>query len=197
MTPECAEKSLKNMEDKNKFYIRPALPQDAPSLARFFQKNVEEHTAFDPYFVLSPQFDAVAFLLNAVKAPNVLLLVAEKPPNIIGYIFLRVISRDHHAHKIKAIFLRLIGPRRKKSAAISMFKPYRVGFISDCFIEPSYRRQGIGKLLLAKGLEWLEEQNVIHVELEAYVRNTAAVKFWQSRGFETKKLKMRREVKRL
>jgi ribosomal protein S18 acetylase RimI-like enzyme len=183
------------MEDNYRFHIRPAIPNDAASIARFFRKNVEDHNELDPYFVLSPNFDIVTFLEQAIKTPNVLVLVAEKKTEIVGYIFLRV-SREQRAYTPKSILLRLISRRRRQFGATSMFKPYRVGFISDCFVESSYRKQGAGSLLLAKGLEWLAEQKIAHIELEAYIGNAAAVKFWQSQGFETLKLKMRREVKR-
>jgi ribosomal protein S18 acetylase RimI-like enzyme len=183
------------MEDKNRFHIRPAIPQDAARLARFFRNNIADHGELDPYFVLSPHFDSVAFLENEIKRRTVLLLVAEKHFEIVGYIYLRI-SSEHRTQAPKSILQRLIGRRRRQSGVTSMFKPYRVGFISDSFVESSYRKQGIGSLLLAKGLEWLAEQNIAHVELEAYVRNAAAVKFWHSHGFETIKLKMRREVKR-
>jgi len=183
------------MEDNNRFHIRPAIPQDAVSIARFFQKNVEDHSELDPYFALSPHFDTVTFLENEIKRRNVLLLVAEKDREIVGYIYLRV-SREHRADAPKSVLQRLRSRLRKQPKATSMFKPYRVGFISDCFVESSCRQQGIASLLLAKGLEWLAEQNIAHVELEAYVRNAAAVKFWHSHGFETIKLKMRREIKR-
>lgn len=184
-----------NMADINQIHVRPAVPQDIPRLADFFRKNVEEHSKFDPYFVLAPQFDAAALLERAIKTPDVLLLVAEKSPEIVGYIFFRI-SNERRARAQKSILLRLAGRLRQRFGAPAMFKPYRVGFISDCYVEPAYRQQGVGNLLLAKGLAWLSAQNVAHIELEAYVGNAGAVKFWQSHGFETIKLKMRRELKR-
>lgn len=182
-----------NMADINQILVRPAIPQDLPRLAGFFRQNVEAHSKFDPYFVLSPQFDAAALFERATKTPDVLLLVAEKSSGIVGYIFFRI-SSERRARP-KSIFLRLIN-RLRRFGAPAMFKPYRVGFISDCYVEPAYRQQGLGSLLLAKGLAWLSAQNVAHIELEAYVGNAGAVKFWQSHGFETIKLKMRRDLKR-
>lgn len=182
------------MENKNEFHIRPAVPQDATGLARFFQKNIEAHRALDPYFVLSSHFNLITFLEQAIKTPTVLLLVAEQTPEIVGYIYLRI-SSEHRAGSPKSLWQRL--RRRKPFGTASMFAPYRLGFISDCFVEPAYRKQRIGSLLLAKGLDWLAEQNIAHIELEAYVGNAGAIKFWERHGFEIIKLKMRREIKRV
>ena len=59
----------------------------------------------------------------------------------------------------------------------------RVGIIFMIGIHPEFRRQRLGKPLLAAGLEYLGNLGVDHVELEVDGANTPAIRLYYSLGF--------------
>lgn len=66
--------------------------------------------------------------------------------------------------------------------------PY--GFISDSFVRPEFRRQGVTTELFRVATKWLASRGVHELQLDVYNRNTVAYDFWQSKGFRPMKTRM-------
>ncbi|PIY80800.1 MAG: hypothetical protein COY80_01090 [Candidatus Pacebacteria bacterium CG_4_10_14_0_8_um_filter_42_14] len=58
------------------------------------------------------------------------------------------------------------------------------GSIDDLYLIAEYRNQGLGKQLMKVGLVWLKEKGVKKVGLAVHKDNLAAVKLYESFGFE-------------
>jgi ribosomal protein S18 acetylase RimI-like enzyme len=59
-----------------------------------------------------------------------------------------------------------------------------VGELSDMWIEPDYRRFGIGRRLSVIAIDWLREQKVHSVEIQILSGNEPSYKLYESMGFK-------------
>lgn len=59
----------------------------------------------------------------------------------------------------------------------------RLLLVNDFFVEPSARRKGVGRALVARLLEDAKAMHVDQVDLEILPTNQAAATFWGSVGF--------------
>lgn len=59
-----------------------------------------------------------------------------------------------------------------------------LGFIQTMWVEPRFRRRGIGSQLLTFGLNWLRDRGAGAIELDVNERNEAALDLYRSFGFE-------------
>jgi ribosomal protein S18 acetylase RimI-like enzyme len=59
-----------------------------------------------------------------------------------------------------------------------------LGYVSDLYVEPSRRREGIGRALLESVRLWFGERQIAELHLQVYVRNEKGLGFWKSQGFE-------------
>lgn len=57
------------------------------------------------------------------------------------------------------------------------------GSLSDLYVVPAKRRQGIARSLIEKGLGWLKEQQVNSVTIAVHQDNESALKLYRSFGF--------------
>jgi len=55
--------------------------------------------------------------------------------------------------------------------------------IQDLYVDPAFRRRGIGRALVAELLEEARALRVERVDLEVFSSNEAARRFWQHMGF--------------
>lgn len=62
----------------------------------------------------------------------------------------------------------------------------RRGYIYHTAVEPEYQRKGIGKALVDKSMEALNEIGINKVALVAFKQNETGNKFWNKMGFETR-----------
>jgi ribosomal protein S18 acetylase RimI-like enzyme len=63
------------------------------------------------------------------------------------------------------------------------FKLEKFGFVGDLYVEPGYRRQGVGRMLVNDTLAFFSRRKVRQVELLVAIKNTGTIKFWESLGF--------------
>ena len=61
-------------------------------------------------------------------------------------------------------------------------KPF--GVICDLLVSSDTRGKGIGKTLLQKGIQWLEEQQITDFYLESGINNHSAHNFFEHMGFK-------------
>jgi GNAT superfamily N-acetyltransferase len=59
-----------------------------------------------------------------------------------------------------------------------------VGIIDQCYVTPSYQRQGIGKKLVMRAMEWFQWKQSTRIELSLIAKNEGGDAFWRKLGFE-------------
>lgn len=64
------------------------------------------------------------------------------------------------------------------------------GFLSDTYVLPEYRRQGIMQALFRAAADWLASQGIYELQLDVYNRNQAAWEYWEKQGFRPLKTRM-------
>lgn len=57
-------------------------------------------------------------------------------------------------------------------------------YIENLIVSESFRRKGIGKLLIKKVIELSRQKNFRHIELETQNTNVPAIEFYKKQGFE-------------
>ena len=60
----------------------------------------------------------------------------------------------------------------------------KVGYISDLFVENSYRSQGIGKKLVEEAIKWFKQKNLKWTTTSTHLLDSKAINFWKKRGYE-------------
>ena len=70
----------------------------------------------------------------------------------------------------------------------------RAGYITQFFVVPEYRRQGVGQLLFDSVMEWLASRGVTEVLLNVDVDNAVGDRFWRKNRFVPHRVRMKREV---
>lgn len=63
-------------------------------------------------------------------------------------------------------------------------KPLRVGEITECFVVPPRRRQGLGRRMIGRLLDLVYEKDADVVRCRVVSANEGSVGFWKSMGWE-------------
>lgn len=113
---------------------------------------------FEPVENAAPKFGE--FVKSLLDKDTYLVAVAEIDSKIVGYVIGSV------------------------SIAPEVFVIRRRMYIQDMVIDPTYRRQGIGKKLMEMVLAFAKEQQVEKLDLLVAVKNETGNKFWKEMGFE-------------
>lgn len=154
--------------------VRRAAPADVEALGRLGALLVRVHHDFDPdrFIAATPQTEHAygSFLGRQLDDPDILILVAERDGEVVGYTYAGVEGND---------FLSLRGP---------------AGVLHDILVDPAYRGLGIGQELLAATLEALEAKGVPRVVLSTAERNESAQRLFARAGFRRTMIEMTREL---
>ncbi|RLC63732.1 MAG: hypothetical protein DRI48_08195 [Chloroflexi bacterium] len=70
----------------------------------------------------------------------------------------------------------------------------RAGYVTQMFVLPQHRRQGIGQRLFDFIVRWLRSREVTSLLLNVSVDNPDAERFWRKQGFVPHLVRMRREI---
>jgi GNAT superfamily N-acetyltransferase len=149
--------------------IRPASKSDVAALGRHGAALMRQHHASDPRrFILTdrPEEGYGRFLVSQLANPDMLVLVAERADEVVGYVFagLEPISwRD------------LRGP---------------CGFIHDVYVHESARRQGVGLRLLRAAIDWAHSKGRTQVVLWSKSGNDGAQRVFAKLGFRDTMIEM-------
>jgi ribosomal protein S18 acetylase RimI-like enzyme len=111
-----------------------------------------------------------AFLRTQLDEANVVVLVAERDGEAIGYAFSGVEGTDYMA---------LRGP---------------AGVLYDIVVDPAHRGRGVGRMLLEATLAALEGRGAPRVVLSTAERNEAAQRLFARAGFRRTMIEMTREL---
>ncbi len=154
--------------------IRPATRADLPALGRLAALLVRLHHDFDPqrFIAATPGTEQGygAFLGSQLKDPNVIVLVAERDGQVVGYTYAGVEGWDYMA---------LRGP---------------AGVLHDIVVDPAERGQGVGRLLLDATLAALKARGAPRVVLSTAEGNKEAQRLFARAGFRRTMVEMTREL---
>ena len=153
--------------------IRPAAPADLKAIGRLGALLVRMHHELDPdrFIAATPQTEHGygSFLGTQLDEPNVIMLVAERDGEVIGYTYAGVEGND---------YMSLRGP---------------AGVLHDIVVDPAHRGQGVGRALLDATLEALKAKGVPRVVLSTAERNESAQRLFARAGFRRTMIEMTRE----
>jgi len=154
--------------------IRPATSADMPAVGRLGALLVREHHDFDPqrFIAAMPGTEKGygSYLGTQLEEPKVVILVAERDGKVIGYTYSGVEGTDYMA---------LRGP---------------AGEMYDIVVDPDYRQQGVGRLLVDATLGALKSKGVPRVVLSTAEKNAAAQRLFDRAGFRRTMIEMTREL---
>jgi ribosomal protein S18 acetylase RimI-like enzyme len=154
--------------------IRRAARADVATLGRLGALLVRTHHEFDAdrFIPATPRTEQGygAFLGSQLDEPDVLVLVAERDGQVIGYTYAEVEGFDYMA---------LRGP---------------AGVIHDIVVDPANRGSGVGRLLLEATIAALSERGMLRVVLDTAARNAPAQRLFAGAGFRQTMIEMTREA---
>lgn len=154
--------------------VRAATREDRQALGRLGALLVAEHHDFDPKRFIAPVPQLPErygeFLVSQTDKAAMLVLVAERMGEVVGYAFGGMEGNDYMA---------LRGP---------------AGVLYDLVVDPAHRRQGIGSALLSAALDGLKALGAPRVVLFTAERNEAAQAMFANADFRRTMIEMTREL---
>jgi ribosomal protein S18 acetylase RimI-like enzyme len=154
--------------------IRGATPADIEPIGRLGALLVRAHHDFDPKrFIAATSRTAQgygSFLGSQLEEPNIVILVAERSGEVIGYTYAGVEGND---------YMSLRGP---------------AGVMYDIVVDPAHRGQGVGRMLLEATMDALKARGAPRVVLSTAERNTIAQRLFEHAGFRRTMIEMTREL---
>lgn len=154
--------------------IRQAAPKDLTAIGKLGALLVRTHHDFDPQrFIAATSRTETgygSFLGTQLDDPNIVILVAERGGEVLGYTYAGVEGTDYMA---------LRGP---------------AGVVYDIVVDPAYRRQGVGRMLLDATLDALKAKGSPRVVLSTADRNVSAQGLFDRAGFRRTMIEMTREL---
>ena len=160
--------------DGSNIKIREAANTDLPHLGRLGALLVQEHHDFDRRRFLAaknrtPQ-EYAWFLGTRLDDRDAVILVAETKGEAIGYAYGEIEGYD---------YMSLRGP---------------AGVLNDLIVDPAYRGQGVGRLLLDTIISRLKSRGVPRVVLSTAAKNQSAQRLFARSGFRPTMIEMTREL---
>jgi ribosomal protein S18 acetylase RimI-like enzyme len=154
--------------------VRDATPADEGAMGRLGAMLVEEHYRFDPKRFLEPiptlRERYGQFLVSQITRPEMVVLVAERDGEVVGYAFAGMEGNDYMA---------LRGP---------------AGVLYDLVVDPAHRRQRVGTALLDAALEALTKLGAPRVVLFTAEKNHGAQAMFEAAHFRRTMIEMTREL---
>ena len=154
--------------------IRAAAPANVPTIGRLGALLVREHQDFDRerFIAATPRTEKSygSFLGTQLEEPNIVILVAERDGEVIGYTYSGVEGTD---------YMSLRGP---------------AGVMYDIVVDPAHRKQGVGRMLVDATLKALKARGAPRVVLSTAEQNAAAQRLFDRAGFRRTMIEMTREL---
>ena len=154
--------------------IRPATAADVNALGRLGALLVKTHYEFDRLRFIAPAPQTAdrygAFLRTQLDAPNVVIYVAEREGQVLGYAYAGVEGFD---------YMSLRGP---------------AGALYDIVVDPAHRGRGVGRMLLDATLAALTARGAPRVVLSTAEQNESAQRLFARAGFRRTMVEMTCEL---
>lgn len=160
--------------DPSAVVVRPATAADESVLGRLGALMVRTHHKLDParFIAATPRTERGygAWLASQIEEPDVVVIVAERAGEVVGYAYAGVEGPDYMA---------LRGP---------------AGVIHDLLVDPAHRGSGVGTRLLHAALAALAARGAPMAVLSTASRNEAAQRLFRRAGFRPTMVEMTREL---
>ena len=154
--------------------IRPAAPADVKAIGRLGALLVRMHHELDPdrFIAATPQTEHGygSFLGTQLDKPSIIVLVAEREGEVVGYTYAGVEGMD---------YMSLRGP---------------AGVLYDIVVDPAHRGQGVGRGLLDATLDAFKAKGAPRVVLSTAEGNESAQRLFARAGFRRTMIEMTREL---
>jgi ribosomal protein S18 acetylase RimI-like enzyme len=75
-----------------------------------------------------------------------------------------------------------------------ILRPDKTVYLYQGIVSPHVRGAGIGKLILARGIDWARNNGYDYVALHYASPNISGARFWQSQGFEPVEYRLTRRI---
>jgi len=154
--------------------IRLATDSDVPSLGRLGAHLLETHYHFDQKRFMAPHPNSAEgyawFLRSQLKEKDMVVFVAERAGNVVGYVYAGLEPRSWKELRDVA------------------------GFIHDVVVEDSSRRLRIASSLVEAAIEWLRAHGAPRVMLWTAEQNPGAQNLFSHLGFRRTMIEMTRDL---
>ncbi len=160
------------MRESN-FLVRRMSPGDTDAVVELWKGTVAYHAGIDARLEVreGSEEEFRRFLTRIVSSrEDVIILVAEVDGEVVGFLIGMVRERT-------PVFIRSIH-----------------GYITDIYVDPGFRRRGIGRRLVETAVEWFAARGLDHVRLQVAAANAAGIAFWKNLGFEDYFLELWKEI---
>ena len=148
--------------------LRPAQPDDLPTLLAFEQALIAYERPFTPLLKTDPisYYDLEAY----IKDPNIEVVVATVDQKLVGsgYALVRT--------------------------AASYKTPAQYAYLGFMYVEPEYRGQGINQKIMNHLFAWAKQQGLSEIQLDVYAQNESAIKAYTKVGFTPDLINMRLKI---
>jgi ribosomal protein S18 acetylase RimI-like enzyme len=156
------------------FVIRRAKAADMPALGKLGAALLRTHYGFDPQRFMAPRGDLESgyawFLGTQLKEEGVVVFVAERSDNLIGYVYAGMEPQSWKELRETA------------------------GFIHDVVVAPEAQRTGVASALVEAACEWLRSIGAPRVILWTAEKNDSAQRLFTRLGFRRTMIEMTREL---
>ena len=154
--------------------IRRATPSDVDGIGRLGAQLLSVHYEFDHQRFMRPGDDAAGgyawFLGTQLDEPDSLVLVAERAPEVIGYLYAGIEPRNWKELREEA------------------------GFVHDVLVIDEHRGAGVAEALMREAFAWMRERGVPRVLLWTASPNARARALFERLGFRPTMTEMTKEL---
>jgi ribosomal protein S18 acetylase RimI-like enzyme len=154
--------------------IRPAAPADMKAIGRLGALLVRLHHELDPDRFIAATSGTEqgygSYLGTQLDKPSIIILVAEREGEVVGYTYAGVEGMD---------YMSLRGP---------------AGVLYDIVVDPAHREQGVGRALLDATLDAFKAKGAPRVVLSTAEGNESAQRLFARAGFRRTMIEMTREL---
>ena len=154
--------------------IRLAQANDVERIGQLWSEMVAYHASLDARTFRPAEGGAELYarsILDRLGDPQARVLVVEQNGDVVGYVSAMIAD-----------------------ITTEMFKPLRCGLLADIYLQPAYRRRGLGRALVERLTIWFRAQGVDYFEWHVSASNREALAFWRTFGGETTMLRMRAAI---
>jgi ribosomal protein S18 acetylase RimI-like enzyme len=150
--------------------IRPVAADDWSTIGELGEVLVRAHYGLDPSRFLHPSELRsevyAAYLRRELERGDSTVNVADVDGRVVGFVFAGIEPESW------------------------MELRHQAGYIHDVVVDPSHRRLGIGRALIASAMEWCAARGVRRVMLMAASSNTEAQRLFRQAGFRPTMIEM-------